>query len=65
MSVGKLNTEVNSYVPFWQTTILNEQNVSRRFLSVFYADRKSKMAATAEHGLKGNFAIFYMLAKYV
>jgi hypothetical protein len=28
ITVGKLNTEVNSYVPFWQTTILNEQNVS-------------------------------------
>jgi hypothetical protein len=26
--VGKLNTEVNSYIPFRQTTILNEQNVS-------------------------------------
>ena len=26
--VGNLNTEVNSYVPFWQTTIWNEQNVS-------------------------------------
>ena len=28
ITVGKLNTEVNSYVPFWQTTILNKQNVS-------------------------------------
>jgi hypothetical protein len=28
ITVEKLNTEVNSYVPFWQTTILNEQNVS-------------------------------------
>ena len=28
ITVGKLNTEVNSYVPFWQTTILKEQNVS-------------------------------------
>jgi hypothetical protein len=28
ITVGKLNTEVNSYVLFWQTTILNEQNVS-------------------------------------
>jgi hypothetical protein len=28
ITVGKLNIEVNSYVPFWQTTILNEQNVS-------------------------------------
>ena len=28
ITVGKLNTEVNSYVPFWQTTIFNEQNVS-------------------------------------
>jgi hypothetical protein len=28
ITVGKLNTEVNRYVPFWQTTILNEQNVS-------------------------------------
>jgi hypothetical protein len=28
ITIGKLNTEVNNYVPFWQTTILNEQNVS-------------------------------------
>jgi hypothetical protein len=28
ITIGELNTEVNSYVPFWQTTILNEQNVS-------------------------------------
>jgi hypothetical protein len=28
INVGKLNTELNRYVPFWQTTILNEQNVS-------------------------------------
>jgi hypothetical protein len=28
ITVGKLNTELNRYVPFWQTTILNEQNVS-------------------------------------
>ena len=28
ITVGILNTEVNSYVPFWQTTILKEQNVS-------------------------------------
>jgi hypothetical protein len=28
ITIGKLNTEVNSYVPFWQTTISNEQNVS-------------------------------------
>ena len=25
ITVRKLNTEVNSYVSFWQTTILNEQ----------------------------------------
>ena len=28
ITVGKLNTEVNRCVPFGQTTILNEQNVS-------------------------------------
>jgi hypothetical protein len=28
ITVGKLNTVVNSYVPFWQTTILNEHNAS-------------------------------------
>ena len=36
ITVGKLNTEVNSYVPFWQTTILNEQNV----LFPLYLQRK-------------------------
>ena len=28
ITVGKLNTEMNRYVSFWQTIILNEQNVS-------------------------------------
>ena len=28
ITVGKINTEMNSYVLFWQATILNELNVS-------------------------------------
>ena len=41
--VGKLNTEVNSYIPFRQTTILNEQNVS----FPLYLQRKESFTTVA------------------